>query len=73
MSTNEMPDHGVSRAGAPERKEDNTQPLASKDTSATDVPESRQEENRSKAGTKGRIAGGSFLKDLSGSGSDNPD
>jgi hypothetical protein len=73
MAKNEMANHGVSRAGAHETKGDNTQPLASRDTAPTDVPETKQEEIRSKAGTKGRIAGGSFLKDLNDSDPDSPD
>lgn len=73
MSTNEKVHHGVSRADAQEEKDENTQPLTPKDASATTIPETKQDENRTKAGAKGRIGGGSFLKDLSGSDSDNPD
>ena len=73
MSENVMANHGVSRAGAHEKKGYSTQSLVSKDTAPTDVPEGRQEENRSKVGAKGRIAGGSFLEDLNDSDSDNPD
>lgn len=73
MSTNERIDLEDRRAEAQEKKELSSQPLAPKDTTATDVPQTRQEENRSKVGTKGRIAGGSFIKDINGSDSDSVD
>lgn len=45
---------------------------ASKTSSQTDLASTKQEENKEKT-MNGRTAGGSFLNDLGGSNSDNPD
>jgi MFS family permease len=70
MSTNQIIQFGGDGVEGQEKKEESTQPLAPKDTTATDVPQTRQEENRSRVGAKGRIAGGSFIKELNGSDSE---
>jgi hypothetical protein len=51
----------------------NKAPSASKGFSSLDLPSTRQEENKDKTSKKGRVAGGSFLKDLCGSDSENAD
>ena len=71
MSTNELANTGVSKNVAQKSPADNAQSLASKAMSGTDLPpETNQKETISKPGSKGRIAGGSFLDELSGSDSD---
>ncbi|TVY75860.1 putative MFS-type transporter [Lachnellula suecica] len=67
MSTNEH--QGIN---AHEKVENAGLPAAAKDQSSSNTPITKQEENMDKSSRKGRIAGGSFLKNLHGSDSEDP-
>lgn len=71
MSAKEHQNPDIPADSAAEKHE-NT-PGASKMESASNIPQTKQEENKDTKATKGRIVGGSFLKELHESDSDNPD
>jgi hypothetical protein len=71
MSTNEQLD-AVDIVHV-EQREDTRRSALPKDDSSPDLPLTKQEENTEKKCKKGRIAGGSLLKELHESDSDNPE
>jgi hypothetical protein len=56
-----------------EKQEETQAPLTAKDSSSPDLLSTKQDEDKSKSSKKGWVTGRSFLKDLSGSDSDNTD
>lgn len=64
-------EHHTTGVEAPRKYEDAGLPTAAKAETSTNTPITKQEENKDKSRENGRIAGGSFLKDLNGSDSDN--
>ena len=62
-----------SNIGTQGKREDAGEPTPPKAESSPVLSGIKQEENLTNKGTKGRVAGGLFLQDVSGSDSDNPD
>jgi hypothetical protein len=71
MSTNEQLD--TADIVHVEKREDTRPSALPKGDSSPDLPHTKREENTEKKSKKGGVAGGSFLKELHESDSDNPD
>lgn len=65
--------HQNETVDAQAKRESAGMPAAAKEESSGNLPVTKQEENKDRTPRKGRICGGSFLKELSGSESDNPE